>query len=857
MAAVAALFASAGYGRDHYINDFATRTSVKPMPGGQWYSTAYSTELPAPLAYRFSQTTTNMTPLSAYGDLAKMQDGWVMAVGPDKRRYVDFWVRTMEGSDNPCACASNLKAYYNQYGSGMILQPLYNSFSNGYLRVSADFKAPSSLGSASDENMRVLLLRESANPPRTYSLGPSAATFGIVEGCTALRATGASGWGYSERIPESGNVDKTHWFRLVFDADIGKRTYALTAYDMGTQQPTLETATPSAPYGAADNGHLPALSGDPISAIAFYTVSATYRSTASDGTVTAENCPAVDNIRVWWRATEGSFDESSLCYENDFSTRRVRTLGTDAKSAEYVSSLVETDAETYVFAEGYATSVQNDTSNLAPYNPYSSLTAAGRDDWLQVKDGRHLGKVYATGRAGGNVLALILSPGYANFYARINHPIGTAIDTQYMKVECDVRTQSEWANYGNGSWLAYLGLYDNYAFSPFAARVGFTTSSWSNNSKFFPYYRGSGNQVKDTNTELKPSTWYRIRVICNRSTGKLRYEMYELDSDSGAFDRAVPDTPAYSIDNVDFDGTKVVTHYSFEAYDIGNTFATAPLLDNVRIWKGTDGENWDLVYQNDFNRRVRYGVQTVQEAKLLAENIDRVGMDGWIRRGAGAGDMYVRRNASNPYVTIESECDSAHAVHAFKAVKNGNVTVRADIRPPSRMTDKATYPGCVYVGGDEYAQGQIGVQTGLRTFTDAALGCFGFARSGAIQKMDFYNHATLFAKDGTGEHLDSVDVDLTSWYRFVAAFDMDAKTWKLDVYNQGTTQPTESSPNGTLVKTFEGLTFVYNDPTGLSAIGIAGGGTTGDKPLEADKGSVLFDNISVVGDDVGFVLSFK
>ena len=851
LVAVAILAGTACSGRDLYENDFAARSSFRAMPGSQWYSSAYSTALPAPLAYRFTQTTTNMTPLSAYGDLSKMQDGWIMAVGPDKRRYVDFWVRTLEGSDNPCACASNMKAYYNQYGSGMILQPLYNSFTNGYLRVSADFKAPAKLGTASDENMRVSLLRESANPPRTYSLGPSATTFGIMEGCTTLRATGASGWGYSARIPDSGNVDKTHWFRLVLDADLGNRTYVLAAYDMGTQQPTLETATPNTPYGVADNGHLAASSDNPISAIAFYTVSATYKSTASDGTVTATNCPAVDNLRVWWRADAGSFDESSLCYENDFLTRRVRTLAPGTITAGYASSLVETNAETYVFAEGYATSVQNDTSNLAPY---TSAKTTGRDDWLQVQYGRHLGKVYATGRAGGNVLALILSPGYDNYYARINHPIGTAIDTQYVKVECDVRTQSDWANYGNSSWVAFLGLYGDNAFSSYAARFGFTTDAWANRGKFFPYYRTANGTVKDTSTELKPSTWYRLKVVCNRTTGKLSYEIYELGSDSGTFDRAVPATSVYSIDNVDFDGTKVLTHYAFEAYDIGNTFATAPLLDNVRIWKGTDGTNWNLVYQNDFNRRVRYGLHTVQEAKLLPDDINRVGLDGWIRRGAGAGDMYVR-NASNPYATIESEGGFAHAVQTFsRPEKSGKIVVRADIRPPSRMTDKADYPGCVYVGGDTYAQGEIGTQTGLQAFTDAAFGCFGFARSGAIQKMDFYNHATLFAKDGNGEHLDAVDVDLTAWYRFVAKLDLDAKTWCLDVYRQGTSQPTADSADGTLVKSFENLVFAYDDPSGFSALGIAGGGTTGDKPLEADKGSVLFDNLKVTGSEAAFFM---
>ena len=842
----------AGFGKEIYSNDFATRSSHKDMPGSQWYEMTYATTCPAPLCYHYGNSLTTYTPMSAYKDLTKMQDGWTLAVGPETRRYVDFAIRKMDGSDNPCASAYNISGQDGQFGSGLAIQPLYNVFSNGRLRISADLKAPATLGSGSDANFRVMLLRDRANPPSTYTLGPAALSFGIMEDCHTLRAVGDSNWGYSTRIPDSGNVDKTHWWRFVIDCNLDANTYVLTVYDMGTTQPTLATPTPTTPYGTAANGHLisTATAGS-ITALGLQSVYATYRTVTSD--TTADLCPSYDNIRIWWRTDDGAFDASNLFYENDFATRRVRTLMTLGSTADYSSSLVPTNAETYVFGEGYATSVANDTSNLAPA---TSGKTTGRDDWLQISySSSNCGKIYSSGEAGRNVLAAILKPSPSAYYARVNHPIGTTIDSAYVKVEYDLRTMKEWGNYGNGSWVAYLGLDDSNGF-PGNVRFGISTDTWPNRGKFFPYYKGSGTPLKVTSTSLTASSWYRFRIVANRSTGKLSLAMYALDSSSGSLNRAVPEDPVFTVDDVAFDGTKAITHYSFSGYDIGSTYALAPLLDNVRIWTGEDGSNWNLVYQNDFNKRVRYGQRTVEEAKMLAKDIDRVGLDGWIRRGAGTGDMYIR-NAANPYVTVESESSFAHAVHTLKPVKKGKITVRADIRPPSRMTDKADYPGCVYIGGDEYAQGQIGQQSSLRTFTDAAFGCFGFARSGSIEKMDFYNHAVLFAKGGAGEVLDTASADLTSWYRFVATFDLDAKTWRVDVYNQGTVQPTADSADGTLVKSFEDLTFVNDDPSGFSAIGIAGGGTTGDKPLEVDKRSVLFDNIKVTGDDFGMLMLLK
>lgn len=848
----------AGFGKEIYSNDFATRSSHKGMPGPQWYVTSYSTDVPGPIAYRFTQNVNTFTPLSAYENLEKIQDGWTMQVGVENRENVNFSTRTIADDDNPCVCASNIKTQYNQYNAATVIQPFYNFFSSGILRAQVDMKFPQGVGKTSSQEVRLAIVCDGGSPSYTTSTGPNAMSFGMIAAQNAamggdqiaIRGAGSSNWGYCNPLPAAADIDKTHWYRIVADLNLGNNTFTLTAYDMGTVQPSLSTPTPTSAIGTSTNGHS---NPGTVSALGLRVSNTTYKSMSAEGVVTPTQCPAWDNIRLWWRPTAGSFDDSNLFYENDFKTRRVRTLAQGSKSATYSDALETTDAERFVYAPGLPIDTPNASQNL------ESKSYAGHDDWRRRNDCNSYANLVQVSSAARNVLALVRAPSDDNSYVQVKHPLGRTISEDYIKVEFDMRSPNPWEQVLATSYdFQYFALETASAVSSsdFGATVRLGMSGSTGYYKLEPYYRGSAGVVKDTSTSLTLQNWYRARAVLNRTVGTFDYELYDLGSASGALDRTVPETPVYTIRNVAFNKDAAFTHISFSSYNVGKTWAKAALFDNVRIWTGSDDANWSLIYQNDFNERIRYGVQTVQEAKLLAKDVNRIGLDGWIRRGAGVGDMYLR-NAANPYITVESESSFAHAVHTLKPVKKGKVVVRADIRPPSRMTADADYPGCVYVGGDEYAQGEIGTQSGLRTFTDAAFGCFGFVRSGEVERLDFYTHARLFVKGGGGEVVDTVNATLTDWYRFVATFDLDAKTWRVDVYDQGTAQPVAGDEDGTLVKSFENLTFVNDDPSGFSAIGIAGGGTAGDKPLEADKRSVLFDNVNVTCDDFGLMFLVK
>ena len=857
MAAVAALFASAGYGRDHYINDFATRTSVKPMPGGQWYSTDYV--YPASLCYSYSEPADACTPLSPYGDLSKVQDGWTFSVASTNRGKVEFWARTDPDSDNPFGCFSRIGTYVDQ--QVMAIQPLYNAFSNGTLRLSVDVRAPSRVyGGYDGAFLRIGLACSNVLAADATTYGNFPLVVGFSEDCKYLTPVGTDGYGNS-RYGAQISFDRANWYRLVTDINLDSNTYSWSAYDMGSDQPSLSTPTPSTAIGTATDNTWPLTAATgPVTGLAIRMRRST-RYSLTDSYVDTTNCPCVDNFRIWWNASSAStsFGDSDLFYENDFSTRRVRTLASGSKAATYSGELAETDAETYVFWDVATKAVPGSSANL------TTSATAGRDGWRKVDAYCHNANVVATGEDGGNVLAVVRRTGQSDYYFKAYHPIGTTVSDGLLKFEYDFRTPSEWMVGSQGYKYFDIFIGGDGVRSNGGAPLVRTGFSANGDLKFYPSVYRSGTREVQSANELSALTWYRVSIVADLMKSTYDYSIYELGAKSGPLDRDIPAEPFLSLVGIPFNpsASGPITTFALYDYDFGDTFAKAQLLDNVRVWTGSDGSNWSLVYQNDFNKRIRYGLPTVQEAKLLDDGVNRPGLDFWMRRGAGDAAMFLR-NAMNPFATVEGEGSFAHAVHTLgKPVTKGKVVVRADIRPPSRVSNRIPHAAAIYIGGDAYAQGEVGTAEGVRTFTDVAAGCFGFAgNTGDVTALGYCRTQKIVVEDSNGAQAWASTLSgdaLLKWYRFVATFDLDTKTWNLDVYNQGTTRPAFDDANGSAVVSFTNLEFKHVDPTGFTAIGIEAGGSSGSDadPRAVDKKGVLIDNISVVGDEQGFILSFK
>jgi len=215
-----------------YRNDFATRTSVGPTVFKD-YTVPYLTGMLC--------STNGTTP---YSDQNAIQDGWVEGLN-----YVDLFARVLDSSGNPLACLCR-----DTTGRGYIRHPIGNVLSNGLVRYSGDLK-PMRQWSGSSRNHLISLgydrfmsvLTEDIEEYFKYQaplmgFRSSDGTDTDIKFC----AQNNNGTGdFVEYRHGTATVDTTHWYRFVAELDLSANSYTVEVYDMGTDQPTLETAMPA------------------------------------------------------------------------------------------------------------------------------------------------------------------------------------------------------------------------------------------------------------------------------------------------------------------------------------------------------------------------------------------------------------------------------------------------------------------------------------------------------------------------------------------------------------------------------------------------------------------------------------
>ena len=99
----------------------------------------------------------------------------------------------------------------------------------------------------------------------------------------------------------------------------------------------------------------------------------------------------------------------------------------------------------------------------------------------------------------------------------------------------------------------------------------------------------------------------------------------------------------------------------------------------------------------------------------------------------------------------------------------------------------------------------------------------------------------------------------TNWYRFCVTAPLDSPTYSVKVYDMGPTHPEMTTPNGTLVQSFDGLAYQNGAPvSGLTCFGLAEFGSAGTLPSDPeDPGNVFFDNIQIETTPLGFMLILR
>ena len=126
-----------------YANDFATRTSGA-TPSDRWMEAAYTN---GALARAVSSISSEGR--EPYNDSTKYQDGWTMKGGTYCRSSVLFTVAADGG--NPGALVNaNSSSYQNN--PTVAMQPFYNEFTNGVLKISVDIRTPAQTASLNPAN---------------------------------------------------------------------------------------------------------------------------------------------------------------------------------------------------------------------------------------------------------------------------------------------------------------------------------------------------------------------------------------------------------------------------------------------------------------------------------------------------------------------------------------------------------------------------------------------------------------------------------------------------------------------------------------------------------------------------------
>lgn len=901
---LAALATSIVFGAEVvYQNDFSTRTSKKPVPSGEWVEKPYAA--PAALFYSYSRAS-GYTQDLPYGNVSRVQDGWVRLLGPDGDcEGVNFWTRD-PGNGNPVAAFSNSSGTRAQARKAYAVHPLFNEFSDGVLRVTVDIRPPDDWAKSS--MLRIVpLFRDKLVASKDSFGSPYALAFGIQnDGSRSAPSLNLSVYGRTSETDTTaksntakaakvgdgdGEIRPGHWYRLVAEMNIDESSYNFFVFDMGTVQPTLATPTPDVTQHFGEyfvSGEDPithvvhgkkwmyrsvTAETGPICGLGFRMEGAGAYAIDSDNKLVINNAPQIDNVKVGWKRPGSDAFES--CYENDFSVCRRRTISGSSASFDYTTALAKPESESY----SYPSPVAKDADNSVLVKPalcranVDTTSIPGRDGWIVTacesteKIKTPLNALVSSAENGGTVLAFVKSTDGSSSsaaYVRMAQPIGKAFTSGKVIVQADLKTSGKW-NGDSRTQSICLGP-DGLATKSqtIGARFGVaapTNDKEADREKVCPYISGR-DPNKDTGVELKLNTWYRMVTEIDLDVKKWSYSLYEMGATAPAFSDPTPAEAVASYEGQSYTADSL-SQIGVVAYGFGKSYSTGEAFDNLRVSEIVGGQT-NLVYSNTFSTRKRYGAAATESVALVGDelNVPNGGVDNWLRRGAGTqtdgknkiyGGLFTVRDVDgDPAVSFDDEKDLAYAMHSFgRNVKRGNLTFSVDMRPPLRCTE--AHVGRVTVGGEEFAQGEVGVIEGangvtIRQFTDAFAGQFGFAKGTTDEdEIGFVNTFRLTYNDGTARYLDyDISKDARkNWYRFVAKFDLERQKWSLSVYDQGTERPQLDSALGNLVATQEDIAFKYADPKGLSAFTLSAKGSSGYKYLEEDTGGLLIDNIRI------------
>ncbi len=876
-----------------YQDDFATRTS-EGVDG--WHEKDYV--YPANLCRRFNYSS-SYTRATPYGDPSQIQDGWFKSFGTatsmgqnaSQVMYAEIQTnklaecRTENDATNPFL---ELYSYggYSVTNEMMVVHPLGNAFTNGVLRISVDMHMPEVWHGQSLFAVRPMFAKamESDIPqPDLYPMefgfynfkGEGPNTYKQGNDLRPMVNGGKAG----ESVPTKSRTTlmtwapaSNRWYRCVVLVNLDSGTWRFDKlYSMGENQPLSFADEPAYDYDT--NGYLGnkvgkegslyrGVSGEtgPIAGIAFhaYHINRTYYSSLTHH----ENAPRADNLKVEWKA-QGAVEFVS-CYENDFAKRRYRAVspastasGTYAAGANATTSTFtgypKSDNPSIVSSGYFFRTVPDGSSTLPSY-----LGDPGIDGWrrLNAQNGIAYGSVHDWGGDGGAVLRVISTKDSSQTALFVNR-FAQGIDAGYVRLSADVRLPDAWRLTSSRTIAVRLGSAALYTAADSSAATAATLVNAgignATGSEFNPAWTAGEAWTTSSSATLAANEWYRIVLTADLANRTYGYKLYSMGASTVAADATPAGAAVCEQDDIAFSGAETeISTLGLYTTSVGYSVSKATLFDNLKVERSDDGTAWSAVYENDFATRTAYeiaGKENVLAPKC--PGVPEMDMDGWVRRGAGFGDVKVSGTV-NPAAAFSTESDSACAVHALgKSIKDGCFAVSVDMRPPVYWSLTNGFAHAI-LGGDEFYQGEVGTQTGggnaLRNFEEAASLRFGIGHNtGSSAMLGVFRETDVCVADNgtTAWNGSNLDRSASRWYRFKAKIDATHGTWSLSVFDMGTSHPTAES-RGSLLGKREGLALGEIPSEGITSIGLkVQGAPAGMRYYEDSDGGVLFDNIVI------------
>ncbi|MBP7637530.1 MAG: hypothetical protein KBA18_06610, partial [Kiritimatiellae bacterium] len=500
-----------------YRNDFATRLSAGPAAAKN-YTLPYLTG-----------TLCSTNGLAAYSDTSAIQDGWVEGLNNN-----DAIARVLDTGGNPLACLC--RDVYGKYA--YVRHPIGNVLTNGLVRYSADIRPPRRW-SGSSRNIAIhlgydrLMSVIEGEKEEYYKYQTLLTGFRSPTGSDTdfkFYAYQGNGDGSSGTyINGTAAVDTTHWYRFVALLDLNVNTYTAAVYDMGTEQPTLETPLPASPvetFGGTTFRFRMDLS-DATGGLTTLALSAYGVMGGDDASTDITLTARYDNLVIASKPT-GTPDFTRV-YANDFATRTITRTVPDPLEACYANDTVVPNG-----TGSYSTGDKLTLDKTLEF-PNGSILGSGTDGWVRRNSG---GSKITIGSDG-------------NAYARAWHEVGTTFITACQRigntltngtvqVTVEITPPNQW--YWSSSRAVFLMIGDdslyrgekydsitNSYYHHYAARVGFGGTS-TTDIRLVTFDGNGANSATNVygTASVNPANWYRFIATLDLTNATFAVDVYDM-----------------------------------------------------------------------------------------------------------------------------------------------------------------------------------------------------------------------------------------------------------------------------------------------------------------------------------------